>query len=137
MGMLADAAVEGLMSRWGSGWRLIDENWRVSASSRAGLEAMVGEADGRDVDAECVCLFEVEETRFGCAERSPHWFYRSRVSRTGSIFYSRHRSESLNCCVALAMHEKDQCEDSGGDPSFPGFTEEASIVKKNVPYLSI
>lgn len=44
-GILREAAVEGLMSWWGEGLRLMDALWMVEASSRAG-EGIVGVALG-------------------------------------------------------------------------------------------
>lgn len=40
-GTFLDAAVDGLMSCAGDGWRLIETDWMAEASSLAGLEDMV------------------------------------------------------------------------------------------------
>ncbi len=43
-----DAAVDGLMSCAGDGWRLMEADWMAEAISAAGLEAMmVDKRDGR------------------------------------------------------------------------------------------
>ena len=49
-GSLAEAAVEGLMSWVGDGWRLMETDWMAEASSAAGLDDMakMGEDAGRN-----------------------------------------------------------------------------------------